>query len=82
VSDLARQRLSHLETPFPGGQSYVQVVHQTRDLLDDVMGEFDGARVLLPTPGRCIPRSLMTAEYIDRGRAAYGSVVGGACERH
>ena len=40
-------RLTHVEIPFPGGQSYAQVVDQTRDLLDEVRAEFDGARVLL-----------------------------------
>ena len=40
-------RLSHLDVPFPGGQSYVQVVAQTRALLADITAEFDGSRVLL-----------------------------------
>ena len=33
--------------PFPGGQSYAQVVDQTRALLADISSEFDCARVLL-----------------------------------
>ena len=47
AADLARKRLIHVEIPFPGGQSYAQVVDQTRDLLDEVRAEFDRARVLL-----------------------------------
>ena len=47
VAELERVRLDHLEVPFPGGQSYVQVVDQTRDLLAEVRAEFAGSAVLL-----------------------------------
>ncbi len=47
VTDLEQVRLSHLDVPFPGGQSYAQVVAQTRALLADISAEFDGSRVLL-----------------------------------
>jgi broad specificity phosphatase PhoE len=47
VSELERARLRHLDEPFPGGQSYAQVVDQTRDLLDEIRAELDGGRVLL-----------------------------------
>ena len=47
VTDLEQVRLSHLDVPFPGGQSYAQVVDQTRALLADISAEFDGSRVLL-----------------------------------
>jgi broad specificity phosphatase PhoE len=47
VADLERVRLGHLEVPFPGGQSYRQVVAQTCELLEQVRAEFDGRRVLL-----------------------------------
>jgi broad specificity phosphatase PhoE len=47
VPDLHRVRLRHLTAPFPGGQSYDQVVEQMRDLLAEIRAEFDGGRVLL-----------------------------------
>ena len=47
VSELAKERLRHLDEPFPGGQSYDQVVEQTRDLLEQIKAEHDGNRVLL-----------------------------------
>ncbi len=47
VPELARIRADHLEVPFPGGQSYAEVVAQTRDLLHDLRAELDGERVLL-----------------------------------
>ncbi|GAA2161874.1 phosphoglycerate mutase [Humibacillus xanthopallidus] len=47
VTDLDRVRLRHLDEPFPGGQSYTQVLHQTRDLLDEIRSEFAGGQVLL-----------------------------------
>ena len=39
-------RLSHIEEPFPGGQSYRQVVEATRSFLDDVVARHDGTTVL------------------------------------
>ncbi len=47
VVELARIRLDHLDVPFPGGQSYAEVVAQTMALLGDLRTEFDGERVLL-----------------------------------
>lgn len=44
---LQTERLRHLDTPWPGGQSYQQVVDQTRDLLHDLAAEWDGARLLV-----------------------------------
>jgi broad specificity phosphatase PhoE len=44
---LHAERLQHLETPWPGGQSYQQVVDQTRDLLQDLAAAWDGSRLLL-----------------------------------
>jgi broad specificity phosphatase PhoE len=37
----------HVEVPFPGGESYRDVVHRTADLLVDLVERWDGARVLL-----------------------------------
>jgi len=36
VSDLAQIRSRHIAQPFPGGQSYQEVVDQTRDFLSEV----------------------------------------------
>ena len=33
--------------PYPGGESYRQVVGRVRDFLDDLPPELDGARVLV-----------------------------------
>ncbi len=37
----------HVETPFPGGESYRDVVDRTADLLVELANQWDGARVLL-----------------------------------
>jgi broad specificity phosphatase PhoE len=42
----AVRRLSHVDEPFPGGQSYRQVVEATRAFLDDVAARHDGCKVL------------------------------------
>ena len=39
---LHAERLQHLDTPWPGGQSYHQVVDQTRDLLRDLAADWNG----------------------------------------
>lgn len=44
---LAGRRRQHIDTPYPGGQSYRQVVDQTRDFLRDISAAWDQARVLL-----------------------------------
>ena len=40
-------RARFIDMPFPGGQSYRDVVDQTRDLLDDIGTRFDGGRLLI-----------------------------------
>ena len=42
----AARRLRHLDEPFPGGQSYREVVEATRAFLADVAAKHDGERVL------------------------------------
>jgi broad specificity phosphatase PhoE len=46
VSSLAGRRAQYITDPFPGGQSYQDVVNQTRDLLRDISTDWDGSRVL------------------------------------
>ncbi|GIG91740.1 histidine phosphatase family protein [Plantactinospora endophytica] len=47
VAELAPLRVRHLDEPFPGGQSYRQVVAQTRNFLRDLSAAWDGSRVLV-----------------------------------
>jgi alpha-ribazole phosphatase/probable phosphoglycerate mutase len=47
VARLAAARLAHIDTPFPEGQSYRQVVAQMADFLRDLARRRDGNRVLL-----------------------------------
>jgi broad specificity phosphatase PhoE len=47
VEELAPLRVKHIDRPFPGGQSYRQVIDATRDLLHDLASGFDGQRVVL-----------------------------------
>jgi broad specificity phosphatase PhoE len=41
------QRIHHIEEPFPGGQSYRQVVAATEAFLRDLVAHWDGKRVML-----------------------------------
>jgi broad specificity phosphatase PhoE len=47
VSELARIRSRHIHQPFPEGQSYQDVVDQTRAFLADLARDWDGKKVLL-----------------------------------
>ncbi|MGP3968034.1 histidine phosphatase family protein [Streptomyces sp. 6N223] len=48
ATTVAPLRARHIDEPFPGGQSYRDVVAATDDLLRDLLREFpDGSRVLL-----------------------------------
>lgn len=44
---LERDRLGHLARPWPGGESYQDVVERTRALLGDLREQHPGGRVLL-----------------------------------
>jgi len=41
------ERLRRIDEPFPGGESYRQVVERTLDFLNDLFPELDGSRVVL-----------------------------------
>jgi broad specificity phosphatase PhoE len=45
--ELDRERATHVEVPWPEGESYLDVIDRTRTLLDDINAEWDGRRVLL-----------------------------------
>lgn len=47
VERLVRERSRHIDEPFPQGQSYRQVVDQTRDLLRDLAAKWDGSRLVI-----------------------------------
>jgi broad specificity phosphatase PhoE len=47
VPEVDVERLRRIDEPFPGGESYRQVVDRTQSFLDDLSPEFDHSRVLL-----------------------------------
>jgi alpha-ribazole phosphatase/probable phosphoglycerate mutase len=47
VARLAAERARHVEEPWPGGESYRQVVDRTRDFLRELAAGWHGRRVLL-----------------------------------
>ena len=46
-ADLAARRAEFVDVPYPGGESYRDVVARTRDLLADLSARHDGECVLL-----------------------------------
>jgi broad specificity phosphatase PhoE len=47
VSRLERERAQRISRPFPGGESYLQVVARVASFLEDLAHEWDGARVVV-----------------------------------
>ena len=47
VARLAAERAQHIDEPYPGGESYRQVVRRVSSLLADLARDHDGERVLL-----------------------------------
>ena len=47
VARLAAERARHIDESFPGGQSYRQVVGQTRGFLRDLAVSWEGSRVVV-----------------------------------
>jgi broad specificity phosphatase PhoE len=47
VPEIDAEKPHRIDEAFPGGESYREVVDRTKDFLDDLSPEFDGARVLL-----------------------------------
>lgn len=47
VTRLDLERADHVDRPWPGGESYADVVARTANLLDDIRAARDGQRVLL-----------------------------------
>lgn len=47
IADFPQPRARYIDQPFPGGQSYRQVIEATRDFLTGLAGEWEGKRVLV-----------------------------------
>lgn len=47
VDRLVRERRRHIDEPYPGGQSYRDVINQTRHFLRDLAAAWDGSRVVI-----------------------------------
>jgi broad specificity phosphatase PhoE len=47
VDAVTAVRRSHVDEPFPGGESYRQVVERTRSFLDEVTARHDGERIVV-----------------------------------
>ena len=47
VSQLEAEKSRHIDEPFPGGESYRQVVERVQSFLDDLAREWDGKHVLI-----------------------------------
>jgi broad specificity phosphatase PhoE len=47
VEEITAQRLRRVEQPFPGGESYREVVERTRSFLSDVIAAHDSERILV-----------------------------------
>jgi broad specificity phosphatase PhoE len=47
VARIERERSRRINEPYPGGESYRDVVERVRDFLDDLGREYDGKRVLI-----------------------------------
>jgi broad specificity phosphatase PhoE len=47
VAEIDALKPSRIDEPFPGGESYRQVVERTQSLLNDLFPDHDGSRVLL-----------------------------------
>jgi len=47
VSEIDVERLHRIDEPFPGGESYRDVVDRTQSFLEELSPELDGSRVLL-----------------------------------
>ncbi len=47
VTRLAPERARRIDVPYPGGQSYLDVVAQTREFLRELVADWDGSRVVV-----------------------------------
>jgi broad specificity phosphatase PhoE len=47
VEQVAAVRRQHVDDPFPGGESYRQVVERTREFVDEVAARHEGERIVV-----------------------------------
>jgi broad specificity phosphatase PhoE len=47
VAEIDAEKIGRIDKPYPGGESYGQVVGRVRSFLDDLSPRFESARVLL-----------------------------------
>ncbi len=47
VARLTAERMRHIDEPYPGGESYRQVIHRMDSFLTDTASRWDGTRVLV-----------------------------------
>jgi broad specificity phosphatase PhoE len=47
AADIEAERAQRIDVPFPGGESYRQVVERTRSFLNELFPEREGERILL-----------------------------------
>jgi len=64
VAEIEAEKLRRIEEPYPGGESYRDVVERVRSFLDDLSPRYDGARILLVS--HAAPRWAL--EHLLRGR--------------
>jgi broad specificity phosphatase PhoE len=70
VPRVAAERRRRIDEPFPGGESYRQVVDRTREFLADLVADWDGRRVLLVAHSA----NLWALEVLLHGRDLYDVV--------
>jgi broad specificity phosphatase PhoE len=46
-SELGKERFGRIDMPYPGGESYRDVVERVRDFLDDLPSDYEGKRVVV-----------------------------------
>jgi broad specificity phosphatase PhoE len=63
-------RIEHVETPFPGGESYTDVVGRTREFLVDLLRDHDGTRVLVIAHGA----NRLALDHLLRGESLHDLV--------
>ena len=70
---LERERVRHVDEPWPQGESYLQVVERTRSFLVDLLARWNGFRVLLVSHSA----NKWALDYLLLGEDLYESVAAG-----
>jgi broad specificity phosphatase PhoE len=67
---LDADRASHIDVPWPGGESYRDVVERTRTFLSDVAARHDGQRILVVAHSA----NRLALDHLLRGRALHALI--------